>query len=121
MDPYLEEQRWGDFHNRATTYLADALQPGLPGDLRARLGERVYLEWVESPARQYVPDVPVFERPSAARGGGRDSGGTTALAAPPAPVEVSNVASRTLSLLRPNAKMNSARSSMFAAAAGWSR
>jgi hypothetical protein len=85
MDPYLEEQRWGDFHNRAVTYIADALQVGLPADLRARLGERVYLEWVEAPARQYVPDVNVYELPRTARGGAREAGGATAVAEPPAP------------------------------------
>lgn len=62
MDPYLE-QRWGDFHARFITYLSDALQPGLPTDLRARMEERVYVEALEGPATQFVPDVHVYQMP----------------------------------------------------------
>jgi hypothetical protein len=36
MDPYLE-QFWGDVHHRLITYLSDAIQKQLPGDLRARV------------------------------------------------------------------------------------
>jgi hypothetical protein len=59
MDPYLE-QRWGDFHARFITYLSDALQPSLPRELRARMEERVYVEALDGPAKQYVPDVHVY-------------------------------------------------------------
>lgn len=71
MDPYLE-QRWGDFHARLVTYVADALQPGLPADLRARMEERVFVEALDAAARQVIPDVHVHEtvHPGAARGGG---------------------------------------------------
>src|SRR3954470_24454720 len=62
MDPYLE-QRWGDFHAALVTYIRDALQPGLPDDLRARMEERVFVEELGAPARQYVPDVHVYEPP----------------------------------------------------------
>jgi hypothetical protein len=40
MDPYLE-RHWGDVHQALVTYIRDQLQPSLPGDLRARMQERV--------------------------------------------------------------------------------
>jgi hypothetical protein len=43
MDPWLE-LFWEDVHQRALTYAADALQEQLPGGLRARLQERVYVD-----------------------------------------------------------------------------
>ena len=42
MDPYLEGH-WGDLHHRLIQYAGDALQPGLPNDLRAWVEERVFL------------------------------------------------------------------------------
>ncbi len=69
MDPYLE-RHWGDVHQALVTYIRDQLQPALPGDLRARMQERVY---IESPSmrHEYYPDVRVVERPRrrAARAG----------------------------------------------------
>jgi hypothetical protein len=62
MDPYLE-QRWGDFHASVITYMRDALQPGLPEGLRARMGERVYVETLGGRERQVIPDVHVHETP----------------------------------------------------------
>ena len=47
MDPYLE-RHWGDVHQAVVTYIRDGLQSRLPGDLRARMQERVYIE---------IPDV----------------------------------------------------------------
>jgi hypothetical protein len=75
MDPYLE-QRWGDLHASLITYIRDAVQPLLGPDLRARMGERVYLESIDSAARQFVPDIHVFELPQVAQ----RPGGATALA-----------------------------------------
>jgi hypothetical protein len=43
MDPYLESH-WRDVHHSFLTYARDALQEYLPGDLRARLEERVFVE-----------------------------------------------------------------------------
>jgi hypothetical protein len=68
MDPYLE-QRWGDFHTSFITYMRDALQPGLPDDLRARIEERVYVESLDGAARHVVPDLHVHESPRPARVG----------------------------------------------------
>jgi Protein of unknown function (DUF4058) len=69
MDPYLE-RHWGDVHQALVTYIRDQLQSALPGDLRARMQERVY---IESPGlrHEYYPDVRVIERPRrrTARGG----------------------------------------------------
>ncbi len=61
MDPYLE-QFWGDVHHRLITYLSDAIQRQLPGDLRARVDERVYVEPEAGNGRKIVPDVRVIER-----------------------------------------------------------
>jgi Protein of unknown function (DUF4058) len=61
MDPYLE-QFWGDVQHRLITYLSDAIQKQLPGDLRARVNERVYVEPEEGRARNIVPDVRIIER-----------------------------------------------------------
>jgi hypothetical protein len=61
MDPYLE-RHWGDVHQSAITYIRDWLQPRLPGDLRARTQERVFID-VPDPLRgDYYPDVRVVER-----------------------------------------------------------
>lgn len=62
MDPYLES-RWRDVHQKLVTYIADALQPGLPEALVARTEERVI---VDSPGRvdglsDYYPDVRVID------------------------------------------------------------
>jgi hypothetical protein len=61
MDPYLE-QFWGDVHHRLITYASDALQKQLPGDLRARVDERVFVEPTEGRTRNIAPDVRVVER-----------------------------------------------------------
>ncbi len=60
MDPYLE-QFWGDVHHRLITYLSDAIQKQLPGDLRARVDERVYVEPEDGNGRRIVPDVRIVE------------------------------------------------------------
>jgi hypothetical protein len=61
MNPYLE-QYWGDIHQRLIIYSSDALQKQLPGDLRARVNERVYVEPEDGKPRDIVPDVRVVER-----------------------------------------------------------
>lgn len=62
MDPYLEEH-WMDIHHRFLTYACDDLQEHLPGDLRARLEERVFVEPDIGDGRGIYPDVRVVERP----------------------------------------------------------
>lgn len=60
MDPYLE-RHWGDLHHRLIQYSCDALQPALPGDLRARVEERVFLESDPGLMRLVVPDMHVAQ------------------------------------------------------------
>ncbi len=62
MDPYLE-RHWGDVHQSAITYIRDWLQPRLPGDLRARTQERVFIDIPDPLRGDYYPDVRVVERP----------------------------------------------------------
>src|SRR5213083_1455653 len=54
MDPYLEAH-WRDVHASLIIYARDALQEVLPGELRARVEERVLLE-----IPQGVGDHPLF-------------------------------------------------------------
>lgn len=63
MDPYLEKH-WGDIHHRLVTYSCDQLQGVLPGDLRARAQERIYLEDDKRRGRNMYPDVRVIESKS---------------------------------------------------------
>lgn len=62
MDPWLE-QHWGDVRTRLVTYCSDRLQGGLPRDLRARVEERLSLEWEGEQVREVVSDVRVVEFP----------------------------------------------------------
>lgn len=62
MDPYLEEY-WPDVHHSLVTYTRDQIQPLLPGDLRARVEERVFLESQGDGYRMIYPDVHVVEEP----------------------------------------------------------
>jgi hypothetical protein len=62
MDPYLE-RHWGDIHQSFITYARDQLQTVLPGDLRARVQERVFVETPEA-GRPMYPDIRVVERSS---------------------------------------------------------
>lgn len=74
MDPYLEKH-WGDVHSRLVLYASDMLRPGLPGDLYARVEERVF---IESPTVEYttaVPGVRVMEHPSRMRDTAEEPGG----------------------------------------------
>ncbi len=74
MDPYLE-QYWRDIHASLIIYARDQLQAQLPGDLRARVEERVFVESPQGRERTIYPDVRVIERgrgkatPSAAEAG----------------------------------------------------
>ena len=79
MDPYLE-RHWGDVHQRIATYICDGLQSRLPGDLRARMQERVYIELPGARRAVYYPDVRVVERPGPGPGPG--AGTATAVAEP---------------------------------------
>jgi hypothetical protein len=60
MDPWLEDF-WRDIHARLVIYAADHLQGRLPGDLRARVEERVVVEPMDDRPRNVYPDVRVVE------------------------------------------------------------
>lgn len=60
MDPYLE-QHWRDVHHRLVTYSCDQMQASLPGDLLARMEERVFVESAGGVERSVYPDVRVTE------------------------------------------------------------
>jgi hypothetical protein len=68
MDPYLE-QFWPDVHARLILYACDQLEEQLPGNLIARVEERVVLETEEDPHAVY-PDVQIAERPGRGSPGG---------------------------------------------------
>jgi len=59
MDPYLE-YHWRDVHASLIIYARDQLQSQLPGGLRSRVEERVFVESDES--HSMYPDLRVFER-----------------------------------------------------------
>lgn len=61
MDPYLE-QSWSDVHQRIITYACDQIQDRLPGDLRARMQQRVVIGTPGGTLRAIYPDVHVAER-----------------------------------------------------------
>src|SRR5262249_25798448 len=62
MDPYLE-QSWRDVHAALIIYSRDQLQSQLPGDLYARVEERIVLESDEAWRQSRYPDVRVVEYP----------------------------------------------------------
>lgn len=88
MDPYLE-QFWPDVHARMILYACDHLEEQLPGNLIARVEERVVLETDEA-ARAVYPDIKITER----RGRGSAAAGVVSKAsvAEPIIVEVSREA-----------------------------
>jgi len=63
MDPYLE-QHWSDVHTSLVTYARDQLRAQMPSDLKIRVEEHVTIRSPdEGPARRYIPDVTVSEKP----------------------------------------------------------
>src|SRR5436305_1570999 len=61
MDPFLE-QHWQDVHARLILYACDQLEDQLPGNLIARVEERVVLETDDLDTRSVYPDVIVQYR-----------------------------------------------------------
>ena len=62
MDPYLE-QFWPDVHARLILYACDELEAQLPGNLIARVEERIVFEAEEDELHAAYPDVKVTEGP----------------------------------------------------------
>ena len=69
MNPYLEEH-WPDVHHRVITYACDQLAGRLPKDLRARIGEHVFVQSEAGDEHRIYPDVRVVERAEFTSGGG---------------------------------------------------
>ena len=61
MNPYLE-RHWRDVHHRLIQYACDQISEQLPGRLRARVEERVFLEDSDGWTRNIYPDVRIIER-----------------------------------------------------------
>jgi Protein of unknown function (DUF4058) len=74
--PYLETH-WGDIHHGLITYARDKLRDRLPGDLLARMDERVFVESSADEERPLVPDLRVVERRSAKMKPAPSNGGLT--------------------------------------------
>lgn len=81
MDPYLEAH-WGDVHATLIVYAREQLQKQLPNDLRARVEERVFVEFDDQESRTVYPDVRIYERPRARDQFDSSSTGGTAVAEP---------------------------------------
>lgn len=73
MDPYLE-QFWPDVHASLIIYTRDQLEEQLPGNLIARVEERVVFETDEPYEHWIYPAVKIEQRPGKRTGGG---GGTS--------------------------------------------
>src|SRR5712691_5137813 len=62
MDPYLE-RHWRDVHASLIIYARDQLEDQLPGNLIARVEERVVFETEDTDPRPVDPDVKIAEYP----------------------------------------------------------
>src|SRR6266545_4130168 len=62
MDPYLE-QFWPDVHAALIIYARDQLEEQLPGNLIARVEERIVFEVETEQSHTAYPDVKITERP----------------------------------------------------------
>jgi len=62
MDPFIENQKWEDFHTRLMTAIGDALVPRVRPRYTVEVERRVYLEALapEEPMRSIVTDVGVW-------------------------------------------------------------
>jgi hypothetical protein len=82
MDPFIESQKWADFHTRLITALSDALVPSVRPKYVIDVEERVYIERdPDDPMMIVRPDVAVTDS------GGAATNHSTAVATAAAPVE----------------------------------
>jgi hypothetical protein len=83
MDPFIEGQRWRDFHATFITLIREMLTPQVRPRYVVEIEEYVYLAREgEAPDRVIVPDVSVIESRADAAAGVQASGRTTALMEP---------------------------------------
>jgi hypothetical protein len=81
MNPYLE-QYWREIHQGLVTYSRDEIQASLPGSLRARTEERVFIENEDIRYRHVYPDVHIVENRPSGRPDARVPQGDVAVAEP---------------------------------------
>lgn len=81
MDPYLEAH-WGDVHSSLVIYARDELQKYLPGELRARVEERVTVERPFEDDTIRIPDIHVVEHTRHSRKQRRPESNGVAVAEP---------------------------------------
>ncbi len=64
MDPFIESQKWEDFHTRFVPALADALVPVVRPKYIVDVQQRVYLEshGIEIPAKSFIAYVGIHNR-----------------------------------------------------------
>ena len=64
MDPYIENQKWEDFHSRFMTTFADQLMPIVRPRYIVDVEKRVYLERIDlsTPAQSLVADAAIYHR-----------------------------------------------------------
>jgi len=75
IDPYLEAH-WPSVHGRLITYIADALNDILPGELRAEMEERVLIDAPDAERPGFrLPDVYVTVNPGSEPAGELAAGG----------------------------------------------
>jgi hypothetical protein len=77
MDPFIESQRWRDFHTRFITILSEQLTPHVRPRYIVEVEEYVYLAREEqTPDRLIEPDVSVVEGKMGGASDSKDVGGT---------------------------------------------
>ncbi len=59
MDPFIESQKWEDFHLSAITVMRELIAPQVADRYIVNVQERVYLQEVEGDERLVIPDVSV--------------------------------------------------------------
>jgi hypothetical protein len=86
MDPFIEGQRWRDFHHNFLAEIQRTLMPQLRPRYEALVAERVYLEHHPEPPPPWIePDVTVVQEPA---GRGARGGGGVAVLTPMVPVPI---------------------------------
>lgn len=83
MDPYIESQKWTDFHTRLMTEIGNVLVPRVRPRYEVAVEQRVYVEHTEDvPPRIIVPDVAVWDRDKNDESDGAAAVATVATVAP---------------------------------------
>ena len=64
MDPFIESQKWEDFHTRFMTAIGDALVPAVRPKYIVDVERRIYLERIDptAPVQTLVADAAIYNR-----------------------------------------------------------